>query len=46
MRVVAMLALALLLAGCTADRIKQVLNSLQAQPLSTMQFTDAHRMRV
>jgi hypothetical protein len=35
MRVLAILALALLLAGCNGDRIKQGMNLRRAQPQST-----------
>ena len=35
MRVLAILALALWLAGCNGDRIKQSLNGRQAEPQST-----------
>jgi hypothetical protein len=35
MRVLAILALAMLLAGCNGDRIKQSMNGRQAQPQST-----------
>ena len=35
MRVLAMLALALSLAGCNGDRIKQGMNAPQAQPQTT-----------
>ncbi len=35
MRVLAILALAMLLAGCNGDRIKQSMNGRQVQPQST-----------
>jgi hypothetical protein len=45
MRVFAMLALALSLAGCTGDRVKQGMDLHQAQPPSAAQFADARNMR-
>jgi hypothetical protein len=49
MRVLAILALALTLAGCTGDRIKQGMNLRQAQPPSAvawLPYTSAERIRV
>jgi hypothetical protein len=45
MRVLAMLAIALSMAGCTGDRIKQGTNLRQVRPPGAAQFADAHRIR-